>query len=54
MTEPLGPVTTTSSNLTPLYFRGEGGCQHSHSAAAKATDVAASTTTFIPGDGHQE
>lgn len=25
MTEPLGPVTTTSSNLTPLYFRGEGG-----------------------------
>ena len=49
MAEPLEPVTTTSSSLTPLY--GGGIVQQSHSAAANATDVAASTTTAISVPG---
>ena len=49
MAEPLEPVTTTSSSLTPLY--GGGIVQQSHSAATNATDVAASTTTAISVPG---
>lgn len=43
------PVTTVSSTVAP--FQGGGIVQQSHSAAANATDVAASTSTAISVPG---